>query len=155
MNMLMSGAILLHLMSALIWVGGMFFAYLCLRPVAASMLTPELRLPLWSQVFKRFFPWVWLAIISLPLTGHAMVWMFGGMQVVDWHIHLMMLSGYAMIAIFLHVYFAPYKRLNAAVAASDWPAAGSQLNQIRRLIGINLSLGLLTAAVAAFGRYAY
>ena len=46
----MAIAIALHLLAAVIWVGGMFFAYMALRPAAASLLEPPLRLPLWSQV---------------------------------------------------------------------------------------------------------
>ena len=36
----MAIAIPLHLLAAVIWVGGMFFAYMALRPVAASLLEP-------------------------------------------------------------------------------------------------------------------
>ena len=35
----------LHLASVIVWVGGMFFAYVCLRPVAASQLAPTHRSP--------------------------------------------------------------------------------------------------------------
>jgi Predicted integral membrane protein len=41
----------LHVLSATIWVGGMFFAYVILRPVAATQFEPAQRLTLWSQVF--------------------------------------------------------------------------------------------------------
>ena len=58
-----------------------------------------------------------------------------------------------MVAIFLHVYFAPFKRLKLAVAAQDWPEGGKYLNQIRKLVGINLSLGLIVVIVASSGRY--
>lgn len=145
-------AITLHLLAAVIWVGGMFFAYVALRPVAASLLQPPLRLPLWSQTFARFFPWVWGAIIILPATGYWMIfWVFGGFARVGIFVHLMHVIGLVMIAIFLHVYFAPYQRLNRAVAAQDFAAAGAHLGQIRRLIGINLSLGLITLVIAAAG----
>ena len=62
-------AIALHTLSAALWVGGMFFAYQILRPVAAGQLEPPARLRLWSAVFSRFFPWVWLFVLLLPLTG--------------------------------------------------------------------------------------
>ena len=66
--MSMSLAITLHLLSAVIWVGGMFFAHQCLRPAAASLLDPPARLKLWVGVFKTFFLWVWAAI-ALTLVG--------------------------------------------------------------------------------------
>ncbi len=147
-------AIALHILAAVIWVGGMFFAYMALRPVAASLLEPPLRLPLWSQTFARFFPWVWAAVLLLPLTGYWMILgPFEGFANAGWHIHLMQGTGWAMIALFLHVYFAPYRRMNRAIAIADWPAAAKQLAQIRRLIGINLVIGLVTVVVATGGAY--
>lgn len=150
----MSIAISLHALAAVIWVGGMFFAYVALRPVAASLLEPPLRLPLWSQTFARFFPWVWAAVLLLPLTGYWMILgPFSGFANAPVYIHIMQALGIAMILIFLHVYFAPYRRLRRAVEARDYAAAGRQLGQIRRLIGINLVLGLVTVVTAVAGRY--
>nr|WP_096367300.1 CopD family protein [Thiohalobacter thiocyanaticus] len=144
----------LHLLAAVVWIGGMFFAWMALRPVAASLLEPPLRLPLWSQTFAKFFPWVWLAVILLPVTGYWMLFdVFGGMGRAGMHIHLMQGIGWLMILLFMHVFFAPYKRLKRAVAAGDWPAGGQQLAIIRKLIGINLTLGLVLVVIVAAGRY--
>lgn len=151
---LMPVLISLHLLAAVVWIGGMFFAWMALRPVAASLLEPPLRLPLWSQTFAKFFPWVWLAVILLPVTGYWMLFdVFGGMGRAGLHIHLMQGIGWLMILLFMHVFFAPYKRLKRAVAAGDWPAGGQQLAVIRKLIGINLSLGLVLVVIVAAGRY--
>ncbi len=147
-------AITLHLLAAVIWVGGMFFAYVALRPVAARLLEPPQRLPLWEQTFARFFPWVWAAVLLLPASGYWMILVpFEGFANVGLHVHVMHALGLAMFAIFLHVYFAPYRRLRRAVAAKDFPAAGRQLAQIRRFIGINLVLGLLNITIATGGGY--
>ncbi|WP_108444699.1 CopD family protein [Halomonas denitrificans] len=147
-------AISLHLLAAVIWVGGMFFAWMILRRVAGELLEPPQRLTLWYQVFQRFFPWVWASVAVLLATG---LWMlfgyFGGMAGAGLHVHLMLVSGLAMMAIFLHVWFAPFRRLGRAVADEDWPTGGQQLARIRRLIGLNLLLGLATIAIAAGGRY--
>lgn len=151
---LMPVLISLHLLAAVVWIGGMFFAWMALRPVAASLLEPPLRLPLWSQSFAKFFPWVWLAVILLPVTGYWMLFdVFGGMGRAGLHIHLMQGIGWLMILLFMHVFFAPYKRLRRAVAAGDWPAGGQQLAIIRKLIGINLTLGLVLVVIVAAGRY--
>lgn len=147
-------ALLLHLLAAVIWVGGMFFAYMALRPVAASQLEPPVRLALWAGVFGRFFPWVFAAIATLLVTGFWMVLgYYGGFAAVGLHVHIMLWLGVVMILVFLHVYFAPFRRLTRAVAGADWPAGGKALAQIRILVGINLSLGLLLVAVASGGRY--
>jgi uncharacterized membrane protein len=150
----MSIAITLHLLAVVVWVGGMFFAYMALRPVAASLLEPPLRLPLWSQTFARFFPWVWASVILLPATGYWMIFrVFGGFHALALYINLMQGVGIVMILIFLHVFFAPYRRLKKAVSTGDFPAAGKHLAMIRKLIGLNLTLGLVLIVIASSGRY--
>ena len=145
---------LLHVLSAVIWVGGMFFAYVCLRPTAAQQLEPPQRLTLWVGVFTKFFPFVWASVILLPLTGYAMMFaIWNGFADSPLYIHIMNGLGIVMILIYMHVFFAPYKRLKQAVTIQDWPAGGKKLNQIRILIKINLSLGIIVIAVAAGGRY--
>ena len=147
-------AITLHVLSAVIWVGGMFFAYMALRPVAASLLEPPLRLPLWSKTFARFFPWVWATVVLLPASGYWIIFVtFEGMANVGLHVHVMQIIGFGMIGIYLYIYFAPYPRMNRAIAANDYPAAGKQLAVIRQLVGTNLILGLITIIVATGGAY--
>jgi uncharacterized membrane protein len=142
-----------HILGAVIWVGGMFFAYLVLRP-SAGPLEPPVRLSLWCRVFSRFFLWVWLSVAALLGSGLVMVFAeFGGFAGTSAYVRAMMTLGIVMILIFAHVYFAPWQRLQRAVAASDWPAAGQAIEQIRRLVGINLILGLLTVIVGASGRF--
>jgi len=150
----MSIAITLHLLAAVIWVGGMFFAHQMLRPVAADLLEPPLRQSLWVGVFGRFFPWVWAAIITIPLTGYWMLFgVFGGFAKVGLYVHIMHGLGLVMIAIYLYVYFAPYQGLKRAVNAQAWPEGKQHIDRIRDLVGINMILGLLTIAIGAGGRY--
>ncbi|THF59198.1 MAG: hypothetical protein E8F57_04765, partial [Methylophaga nitratireducenticrescens] len=98
-------AISLHLLASVIWVGGLFFAFMFLRPVAATLLEPEQRFPLWANVFKRFFPWVWASVVTILITGFGMLFMMGGMGAVGVHVHIMLLLGIFMILLFLHVFF--------------------------------------------------
>lgn len=147
-------AITLHLLATVIWVGGMFFAYMALRPVAASLLEPPQRLPLWSQTFSRFFPWVWLSVIVLLLTGLWMVQsVFGGFGAVGLYIHLMAGLGILMMLLFMHVFFAPYRGIKKALAENNLPEAGRRLAQIRIIIAINLILGLVVSVIGSAGRY--
>jgi uncharacterized membrane protein len=132
----------------------MFFAHVVLRPVAAGQLEPPVRLTLWVGVFKRFFPLVFAAIAILLATGYWMVLSFyGGFDAVGLHVHIMTWTGYVMMLIFFHVFFAPFKRLKRAVAAEDWAAGGKSLAQIRSLVGVNLLIGLAIIAIASGGRY--
>ena len=140
-------ALLLHVMAVVIWVGGMFFAYMALRPVAASQLEPPVRLRLWVGVFGKFFPWVWVSIAVILITGFWIISIYGGFKGLPMHINVMMTLGIIMMLIFFHVFFAAYKRLKLAVIAEDWLAAGTKLAQIRMLVGINTIIGLLTVTV--------
>lgn len=150
----MSVYIVLHIIAAVIWVGGMIFAHQFLRPVAASQLEPPQRLKLWVGVFSRFFPLVWISIILLPLTGYLMTFaIWKTMGATPLYVHLMNGLGMAMILIYLHVFFAPYKRLKNAVAMEQWPDGGKAIAQIRQLVGINSILGVIVIAIAAGGRY--
>ena len=145
----MTIALFLHVISDVIWIGGMFLAYVCVRPAAAEALEPPQRLKLWSGIFRRFFPWVWAAVIVILGSGFAMM---GWMGAVPSSVIAMTVIGVVMSMIFLHVYFAPFARLKRAVAAEDWKAGGAALNQIRMLVGINLVLGVVNIAVAILGR---
>ena len=60
------------ILGATVWVGGMFAAYMCLRP-AAGPLEPPVRLKLWSAFFQKFLPWVWVAILLLLASGYWMM----------------------------------------------------------------------------------
>ena len=147
----MNLTLFLHVLGVVVWVGGMFFAYMALRPVAASVLEPPQRLTLWAGVFGKFFPWVWVSVALILLSGLHMLMKLGGAAAP--HYALTMLAiGVVMMLIFAHVFFAPYKKLKRAVGAQDWKAGGAALGQIRKLIGINLSLGLLTIVVVFAGR---
>ena len=146
-------AVIIHLLAAIVWVGGMLFAHQVLRP-AAAMLEPGPRLILWSRVLGRFFAWVIAAIILLLLSGYALVFgVFGGFRAIGLYINLMQGLGILMILLFLHLYFAPWRRFRMAVARQDWTEGGRQLGQIRTIVTINLVLGLVVAAIGGSGRY--
>ena len=143
----------LHVLAVVLWVGGMFFAHMILRPAAVSQLEPPLRLNLWRHVFNRFFPLVWAIIVLVPVTGILMMKPFINAGHFPVYVHIMSLLGVIMIMIFLHVFFAPFRRLKQHLDESDIPAAAKQLNQIRFLVGTNTVIGFLTIIIATAGKY--
>ena len=146
-------AVILHALSAVVWVGGMFFAHQALRP-AAVVLEPGPRLMLWARVLGRFFAWVIGAVVLLLVSGFAMVFdVFGGFGGVGLYIQLMMVFGIVMMLLFFHLYFAPWRRFQAAVGRQDWAEGGRQLGQIRTIVTVNLVLGLFVVGIGASGRY--
>jgi uncharacterized membrane protein len=145
--------LIFHILGAVVWVGGMFFAYVVLRPFAGT-LEPPARLALWRGVFQKFFPWVWASILALLVSGYGMLFLaLGGFAGAGIHVHIMNLTGLIMVALFLHLYYAPWRRMRRALDAGDNPEAAKQLSQIRRFVAINLTLGLITCAIGASGRY--
>jgi uncharacterized membrane protein len=137
-----------HILSAVIWVGGMFFAHQMVRPSVVPLDAP-VRLALWRRIFERFFKWVWAAVILLLVTGMAME----ALGVRGLYVTIMETLGVIMVLAFAHLFFAPWKRFRRAVDGGDFPAAATQLNQIRRIVEFNLVLGLIVVVVGSTGRY--
>jgi uncharacterized membrane protein len=145
--------IALHVLAAVVWVGGMFFAYMVLRQ-SVGPLEPRTRLEIWLRVFGRFFPWVWASIIILLVSGYSMMFLhFGGFRGAGWHIHAMQGIGIVMMLLFLHLFYVPWRRFRHAIASEALPEAAMALDQIRRIVAINLVLGILTVLVGASGRF--
>lgn len=149
---MMSVMIAIHVLAAVIWIGGMFFAHFMLRPSALQTLSPPQRLPLWQAVFKRFFVWVWLASTLLPVSGYVIIYqVWGGLAPA--YTHIMALIGLIMLAIFIFIYFKPYAAFDEAVTQKDFATAATHLETMRRLITTNLHLGLVTVIIATAGKY--
>jgi len=142
--------VFLHLAGVIVWVGGMFFAHVCLRPVAAAQLPPPQRLPLMAGALARFFVAVTVAIAAILASGLALM-ATAGVARAPLHWHLMMTGGLVMAGIFALIAVHFFPRLRRGVAAADWPAAGAAMNRIRQLVAANLLLGALTVAVATLG----
>jgi uncharacterized membrane protein len=143
----------LHVLGAVLWVGGTAFALLALRP-ALAQLEPPARLAVHEGALKRFFLIVWHAMPILLLTGWALLFFwYGGFRGARWHIHVMHTTGLAMAAVFLAIVFGPWRAFRAARAAGDVPGAVAKAETVRKLVTVNFALGLLTVAVAAWGRF--
>jgi len=149
----MAIAVTLHLLSAVIWVGGMFFAVYVLRLAAGPMEPPD-RIRLWDRSFKKFFPWVWFAVILLIATGYYIAFVgYSGFKNLPVLYHVMHGIGWLMALLYFHLWFAPYARFKKAVNDDNIPVAGENLNQIRIIVTANLWLGLINIVIGTTGRY--
>lgn len=146
-------AIAMHIFGAVVWVGGMFAIYMCLRPALGGLEPPQ-RLRLMSITLGTFLPWVWAAVVLLLASGYWMlVKVFGGFAHAPAYVNLMQAIGWMMILLFFWLFHGPWLKLKRATDAADWPAAGAALNRIRQIIAINLPLGLIVVIIGASGRY--
>ncbi|MEO8487979.1 MAG: CopD family protein [Betaproteobacteria bacterium] len=143
----------LHLMGVVVWIGGMFFAHLALRP-AALALPPPARLALMSTTLSRFLAWAGVAVVAILGSGAWMAMPMGGLGALGVSVHAMTAIGLVMALVYAYIVAAPYRTLRTEVAASHWEAAGAAMATIRRLVALNLALGLLTIAIAVLGRAA-
>lgn len=143
--------LLLHLLSAMAWVGGMFFAYFCLRPSAAEVLEPPKRLPLWLATLGRFLRYMTLAVLVILATGIGMLLSVGFKAApVGWHV--MFVVGLVMAAVYAYIHLGLLPKLRAHCATTTWPAAAQVLNAIRRLVALNLTLGVVVVVAAVSAR---
>ncbi|MDR2308053.1 MAG: CopD family protein [Paucimonas sp.] len=140
----------LHVLAALVWVGGMFFAWLVLRPATVAALQGPDRLRLWVEVFQRFFRWVWLAVAVLAVSGVGMIHLrFSGFETAPHYVQVMIGGAIVMFALFMRIQALLLPELRTAVQAQDWAAGAGVLGRIRRMVGINLLIGVGVVAVAS------
>lgn len=142
---------LLHLVAAIVWMGGMTFMLFALRPAALQVLEPQVRARLMGAVWRRFFLAVLVAIAVLLLTGsHMYMTVFKSAKAISsgavgvpmgWS--LMMGIGVVMMLLFGHIYFAGFSKFKRALAVEQWPVAAQAAAQINRLVVVNFGLGWL------------
>jgi uncharacterized membrane protein len=141
----------LHVLGVVLWVGGMLFAHLFLRP-SLALLDPPLRLKLMREVLRRFLAAVLVAALLVLASGLGMIHQASTSTVaaaagsgrfvwpVDWI--AMIALGLLMIAIFGHIRFVLYKRFGAALDAGNVPVAAAGLARIRAWVATNLAIGV-------------
>ena len=140
----------IHLLGAALWVGGIGFLLLILRP-SVAVLEPSARLALHAQVFARFFRMLWHVVPLVLATGYAVLFGFyGGFKGVSWPVHLMHLTGLMMTLLFLIIFFVPFRALRLAAADANLAVGVAAMARLRMLASINLALGIVTLAAAAF-----
>ena len=127
----------------------MAFILFAMRPAALALLQPPIRPQFLLATLRRFFPLVWLSIAVILVTGLIIMLQVGFAQSpYGWH--AMFGIGLVMMAVFAHIFFAPFKRARRAAALQDWPAAGRALEQIHPLVVLNFTLGWIAIAAVLF-----
>lgn len=152
MDALFSISSTIHTLATVIWVGGMFFAHMILRP-ALMKEKAGIRLGVWAEVLPRFFKWVWVAIILLAGSGYLMVGEIGGFEVAGLHVRAMHGLFWVMTALFTYLFFKPYTAFRSDDVSDDIQAGAKHLAGIRRIVTINLILGLLQIILGVSGRF--
>lgn len=148
-------AIILHLVAINIWVGGMFFIIIVLGKVAGTLEVEQQNI-FWEQILKRFFTWIWLAVIILLSTGTGMiVYRFGDISHAPIYILVMGSLGSLMAVVFFIIYFVFYQRFKLEMQKGNVQASRQQLRMIRRLGIINMALGFCVVIVIGSGPYLF
>ncbi len=145
---------LLHVLSVILWIGGMAFAHFFLRP-AAMQLEPPDRVRLMHAALRRFLNAMVPTVLVVLVTGMAMLnWAFSASRIagfdfpmpLDWSI--MTALGLLMTLVFIHVRFVLFKQLSNSVKDGNWPDGGMALASIRRWVAFNLAVGVAIICTA-------
>lgn len=150
MNLSLAIPLALHQIATIVWIGGMFFAHFALRPTIRQTLEPPARIQVALGVFRRFFPWVWASIVTLWISG---LWIAIEVfqKTVGLHVHVMIGIALVMTLVFIYLYVVPYRKMRDSVEDENWRRASAKFSGIRKLMALNLVLGLTTATVAVTG----
>lgn len=141
-------AIILHLLAAVVWVGGMAFAHLALRPALVETLDPPQRLAVLVATLRRFLRSAGIAVLVILATGiYLLASVPGGYPPA---VHAMAAIGVVMAGVYAVIRAAVFPGLVTAVEHKEWPRAGALAGRIRTLVAANLVLGVLAVALGGW-----
>ncbi len=128
----------LHILFAMLWIGGMIFNLLFLHPAMKELGQDEVRKKIARKTLKRFFLGVWLSIAVLFLTGMQM-----------WHtvrldfstnalFHIKLFLFTLMVINFTYIYFYLFRK--------------ELYRHIPNFVWINLVLGVFVTLIITYIR---
>ncbi|WP_461829300.1 hypothetical protein [Aquifex sp.] len=127
----------LHLFFAILWIGGMIYSLVFMRP-ALGKVDDNCRTTLLQNTWGRFFYAVWLSIVVLFLTGMALWHKFRPDFSSNTLFHLKLLMFAIMVLNFAYIHLYLFrKRIFGSIPV---------------LMTINLVLGILIVMVITFIR---
>ncbi len=141
-----------HMLAAVVWIGGMVFNLLVVRPSMGVVDLPQ-RLKLADNILRRFIPVVWISVGLLVLTGLLMTLK----RVASFEILLK--TGYGnililkltlvavMISIVVLIRYSLLPRFESLIDSQS-SALNKVLGQMVTLVKVNLVLGVLVLLLA-------
>lgn len=148
--MLWNASNTLHTLAAVIWVGGMFFSYMALRP-AMTGISKEDSLALWRRTLQTFLRWVLGMVVVLWATGIYQMFFFLSGFGASIHVDTMFSTALVMTILFFWLNHGPFHKFKMAVDSRDFDTAGKMMETVRKIVATNLLLGLITIVVASWG----
>lgn len=153
MTALPAFALLLHLLCAVFWIGGMATLHTIVRPaVAAELREPLPRLRLMHRVVGDFVRAAGWAVLGLWLSGIALVHLTGGWAMQPKGVHAMAGLALLMTAVYGEIRWRGLPRLQRAIQQAlqdaQAPTAAQALATVRGRVLLNLGLGVLVCACA-------
>ena len=130
----------IHLLSVVLWVGGMAFLLLTLR-AGIGAIDPSARLVLQGAVYRRFFRTIWQVMPMAVVSGLLLLILLYSHQKMPWEVMVMQTGGILMAALFIGMVLVPNKRFQAKLAAGTATAADAA--PVRRLLWITLGIGAI------------
>jgi uncharacterized membrane protein len=141
-----NGLLAVHLLCAALWVGGMYYAVMVLRPALAQLEAAK-RVQLHMQTLQRFFRLVWHVMPIMLISGWLMVFgVWGGFATVPLSINIMQGLAVLMAGVFVYVYFGPWQQVRRAIRPTQ-----EMLDGVRTLVVVNLVLGVTAIVAGALG----
>ena len=138
----------LHTIGAALWVGGMAYAIIVLRP-AIVVLEPAARMQMHGQTMRRFLRLTWHVMPLVLISGWIMVFtLYGGFANIPWAVNAMQTLGIVMAAVFAYLALGPYKRFRRAIRPGP-----ELISKMRQLVLVNLALGTIVLVLASIGHF--
>lgn len=106
--MLLKISLFLHVMAAMLWIGGMLFLTLIIAPFLKTLNDQKQKTFLYQAIGTRYRFWGWIAIVTLLITGPLNLYLMGISPLVifnptfrgtDYGFALMMKLGFVFIIV--------------------------------------------------------
>jgi uncharacterized membrane protein len=144
----------IHQLGALIWGGSLFFVRVIALPATSSIKAPMDRMRVRLAIYSRMFRWGWLGLLFFLGGG---LWALRILGLTKWPLHVQLMAGMAAAMVLLHLagYLGLLLSMEVAVEQERLLHAAKNNFWIRKLIWVNLFLGLAAGILGAAGGYLF
>ncbi|MCD6172733.1 MAG: hypothetical protein J7J96_02955 [Sulfurimonas sp.] len=143
--------IFLHIISAVIWIGGMIAMRYAAHPSFMEIESPAKRLERISDALKRLFNIVLVFIFILAGTG-AVLTIGYQLKYTEYHIYTHIKEGiWSVMAINYFTMMHRRKKADKAILEGNFVLAKNQLELIGKfMVPLNIALGIVAIAIGAY-----